>query len=364
MPWLLEGLCLSMSKKIYIGVGDLAKEVDPLYVSVGGSTKKISKVYVGVDGIARQAYPKTVTHKWNRYNITTTYYWNRYNVNRTYKWNRYTCTTKYSWRYYSVDGSYTYSSDYERYAGGVSPSATGECAKGFHYGYRKNGDLIIIYDNIVPMASVRNVEGTYYLNSIDDDSYMDNDGYMIIGGDCYSYYDNGLYHSLYGKFRRITISSNGQAKVYSSWTLGDPEMGTYLGTVESSSSSAYPDNGIPQEVGEYYYGNRQTIYDKGSYNGQVSSSSSGSYPSNGVSGSYWYVSAGSTTSRGSANGSVSSSSNSSYPSNGISGSYWYVYDKSFQSQGSANGSVTSTNRSQYPDNGVSGSYWYVYAGTV
>ena len=69
-------------------------------------------------------------------------------------------------------------------------------------------------------------------------------------------------------------------------------------------------------------------YSQGSTSyGTVTSTSSNAYPSNGISGSYWYVSAGSTSQTLNEPGTLNSTivaDYGTYPENGKSGSYWYV----------------------------------------
>ena len=64
--------------------------------------------------------------------------------------------------------------------------------------------------------------------------------------------------------------------------------GTYIGTVTSTSSTAYPTNG---QSGSYWYDTRtsSTNYSQGSYIGEVIAED-GTYPTNGrASDGYWYV---------------------------------------------------------------------------
>lgn len=98
--------------------------------------------------------------------------------------------------------------------------------------------------------------------------------------------------------------------------------------------------------------------------GQVTSTSSSAYPSNGVSGSYWYESAGSSTSysKGSTQYSdVTSIDPNAYPNGYYSGSYWYDNRQEVitYSMGSYIEDVFSTNPQRYPTNGIDGAYWYV-----
>lgn len=297
-----------MSKKIYIGVNGAAKEVDPLYVSVGGSTKKISKVYVGVDGVAKQAYPETVTHKWNRYNVNTTYYWDRYE-----------CIFTFFWDVNEFDGSLM---------GGPSRThfksqCSGEVATDYHFATpgRYGGRAMIAFDpdEVIPFST--NLSGTYYCGWYSGSQFRcDNSGTVLAA---------------------LTIGSGSRINAQILYTQSNSSLSSYgvrigskIGRVSSNDSTTYPDYDSLADVpgGEIYYyrrDNSSTEYSKGSYDG-----------------------------------SVNSSNRNAYPDNGRDGSYWYVYDRSTKTQGSANGSVTSTNRGEYPDNGVSGSYWYVYAGTV
>ena len=296
-----------MSKKIYIGVNGAAKEVDPLYVSVGGSTKKISKVYVGVDGVAKQAYPETVTHKWNRYNVNTTYYWDRYECIFTFFWDVYEFDA-----YLRTDPSRTH----------FKSQCSGEVATDYHIatgGYDRQALIAFDPDEVIPFST--NLSGTYYCGWYSGSQFRcDNSGSVVA---------------------TLTIGSGPMIKARIQYTQDDSttasygiRLGSKIGRVSSNDSTTYPDYDSLADVprGEIYYYQRDsssTEYSKGSY---VKS--------------------------------VNSSNRNAYPDNSRDGSYWYVYDRSTKTRGSANGSVTSTNRRQYPDNGVSGSYWYVYAGTV
>ena len=114
----------------------------------------------------------------------------------------------------------------------------------------------------------------------------------------------------------------------------------------------------------------ETVYEQGSTSyGSVTSTNSSAYPNNGYSGSYWYVYSGVTTNniQGSTNyGTVSSTNSGAYPSNGISGSYWYVSAGSeiVHSQGEdLVKTVTSPNGDTYPDDGYNAQdgLWYVKA---
>lgn len=48
-----------MSKKIYVGENDIARNVSKMYVGVNGVARKVNKAYVGVNGVAREFYSET-----------------------------------------------------------------------------------------------------------------------------------------------------------------------------------------------------------------------------------------------------------------------------------------------------------------
>lgn len=48
-----------MAQKIYVGISNVAKNVNKIYVGVGNVAKKVLKGYVGVNGVAKQFYEET-----------------------------------------------------------------------------------------------------------------------------------------------------------------------------------------------------------------------------------------------------------------------------------------------------------------
>lgn len=48
-----------MSKKIYVGENDIARNVSKMYVGVNGVARKVNKAYVGVNGVAKEFYSET-----------------------------------------------------------------------------------------------------------------------------------------------------------------------------------------------------------------------------------------------------------------------------------------------------------------
>jgi hypothetical protein len=45
-----------MTRKLYIGVGDLAKRVRSIYAGVDGVSRRVTRAYIGVDGATRRFY--------------------------------------------------------------------------------------------------------------------------------------------------------------------------------------------------------------------------------------------------------------------------------------------------------------------
>lgn len=48
-----------MSKKIYVGENDIARNVSKMYVGINGVARKVNKAYVGLNGVAREFYSET-----------------------------------------------------------------------------------------------------------------------------------------------------------------------------------------------------------------------------------------------------------------------------------------------------------------
>lgn len=293
---------------------------------------------------------KQAIHIWKKYNVvsTTTYTWNVYNAvtTTTYKWNKYNAvsTTTYTWRKYNyTPGGYKYSLYRESYKSGflawnctLYSSITCDPSSGTIRG--SGSTMTLTYQN------GKQAIGKYWIPN-SQAHQADTEPWRNAQGNCVC---------------TCTVWSSKRSYVEGS-------IGSYIGTVSSTNSSAYPDDG---SSGSYWYESNgsSTSWSKGSTSyGEVTSTSSSAYPSNGASGSYWYESAGSTTStsKGSTKYSdVSSTNSSAYPNGGASGSYWYDNRTSSvsYSMGSYVGDEVSLDRNAYPADGMSGSYWYVYQG--
>lgn len=152
------------------------------------------------------------------------------------------------------------------------------------------------------------------------------------------YADGSQIYRLYSG--EIATSTSGVGKVtftgssYSSFLGGTYALeqsyaqgSTSYGTVTSTSSSTYPNNG--KHTDGYWYVYNSVSYSKGSTQySDVSSTNRSAYPDNSYSGSYWYVYSTSSTSYSQGStlyGTVKSKDESTYPTNGRhSDGYWYI----------------------------------------
>lgn len=280
-----------MAKSIYVGSGT-AQKVKKIYFG-DGNARKVKRGYIGgPDNLAHLFF--TGATKWKKYNTTETitHYWNRFNLvsTTTYTWDKYEYKfIGYEYSYYRGDTLY------------LSISQTTRLYRSIRV--NEDGDIEFVGSY------------TYYRDFSDRGDYSSANGwYLQHGRDVCEIYD---------------AISNQRVDVYR----------------------------IEVERGE-------SKYEKGSYLGTVTSTNSSQYPNNGQSGSYWYQNRRSSTdySKGTANGSVSSTSRSQYPDNNYSGSYWYVYDRqeSSYSQGTYIQDVENDDPKAYPDNGRhTDGYWYV-----
>ena len=286
---------------------------------------------------------------WNRYNrvSTTTYRWNRYNVNSTttYYWDRYNTTSKeqYVWAVY-------------------------ECITLDKLSYVEsniNSSISLDQDKYVyKISNPENVNSGYWIGT---STAPDNCQYSWIGMSKNStliYYITTVTYVSNPSYPDLSLTVTKTRSIRNS---GESGPGDFLYNVYGDYIWSYPTGSSGDGKLWYESIGKQTVYEQGSAAGSVTSTSSSAYPQDGVQGDYWYVYTGTTTeySQGSSNGFVTSTNRTQYPDNGRSGSYWYVYSSSSvsYSRGSYIDQVTSTSRNSFPDNNYSGNYWYVYQGT-
>lgn len=240
-----------MAKAVYLGDGNSHK-VTKMYEG-NGTAQKIKKGYIGDASGKARLFFSSEEYKWNRYTIVTTYKWNQYTVTHRIE----NGTVNDSGRSGSMHYSYTYDPVYHR--------------------------------RLPRWDSDRNRW----------------DASMTVDPTSWGAIDTGDYIQL------SRFDWNGNNTIYQvdhveyNWSGGEIEDVTF-----------YYSSIIYCTVTERYVPDRLI--------GEVTSTSSGAYPSNGVSGSYYYRSTGSVQSQGSFIDTVISDNPSQYPNNGVYGGYWYV----------------------------------------
>lgn len=310
-------------------------------------------------------------HMWKKYDLVenVSYTWNRWNLvsSTIYKWEKWNSVniTKYTWNRYTIrNPSYTAWQSYVE--------TKNQFNRGYYiwtsyiYNYAKSAFMGAgtFLGQLGSLSDVYSSEGMYAFTGDNTITTMPK---MVKLGE-FQYIDNYSYNYMYIKCTHYWATPD-DSMTQISLPSNDISKGSLNGTVSSTSSTAYPNDGVS---GSYWYTYTGSFTEpsKGSVSyGQVTSTSSSAYPSNGQSGSYWYVSAGSEVqySKGSTQQpDVTSTSPTAYPENGHDGSYWYDNRTSntTHSMGSYIEDIFSTDPSKYPANGISGSFWYVYQGQL
>ena len=280
-----------MSKVIYWG-GGTSRKVKRVYLGIDGVSHKVKKGYIGDEsGKARLFYSSG--RIWKKYNTVTTntYYWDMYTVTKT---------TTYSWDKYNV---------------------------------------ITVYNKMT-------ISGNGKVNT------------------------GNVYYYTYTLLPNIAINGTLFTGLNSRYSSADPVLNCYIGTTSSPSTIYWVTSATRIDSGriEYDYTHRAVITEnasKGSFIETVTSTNSSAYPDDGVdsNGDYYYVATGSEIeySKGSYVGKMPSTNRNQYPDNNYSGNYWYVYHhmNTTYSQGSYIGIVENDDPNAYPDNGRhTDGYWY------
>lgn len=296
-------------------------------------------------------------YKWKQYeaNRTDTYYWNRWNAIETvtYKWNKYGASsrTMYRWNMYE----WVYIAKFSRTS--IGPGYAGSATFWSSYSLDKSTGVFTLTGSSITATGV----GLWESERVKFEQAC------------------GWYHPVSGS--TSTIQRMGSSVVRAHTGSGDywgydtydeyiseVGKGSYLGTVESSSSGMYPN---PGSSGSRWYQDRSSYTEwinAGNFIESVTAiNNPNEYPSNGYKGGFWYIAAGSSSewSQGSTSyPAVYSNTRSAYPDNGRDGDFYYVYDSCVTewSQGEYVSDRLSTDRDRFPDNGPYGDYWYIFDG--
>lgn len=164
--------------------------------------------------------------------------------------------------------------------------------------------------------------GKYTISETTTGGYVEEDSSITISGSTVVYIMSGGPNSSVINSDRASSITN---SMKNHWVRIGSKYADPAYYVDSAS-------GTSSGVRIYYsekYTDEETTESRGSYVGTVTSTSSSAYPNDGSDGDYWYVYSGSTPTYAYSKGStkysdVSGSSKNSYPSNGKSGNYWYT----------------------------------------
>ena len=269
-------------------------------------------------------------HEDNIYEITSSlankYTWNKYNLSLQYKWNRYNVTTEKAYTRYSVSATveithpdFGLSSDHTLTIGNNLTLRNSSFGLVYSSEPTRSGNVWRPSGSGQPLTVKYNFDGEYAKVI----SWTPTSGYLCESTSSASnptttYIDYGT---------RDTVSARADLDIgLIAFTLHGA-TGYYLDLSNGSSTIVYGSytEGYNSTATSYYQ--RSSSNDRqaqGSFVSAVTSSSSSAYPSNGISGSYWYVSNGSQQVKGSLVGTVESYDSSAYPDDGILDGYWYT----------------------------------------
>lgn len=205
-----------MSKKWYVGVNNVAREVKHPYIGVNNVARKVKNGYVGVGGVARQFFIREYT--WEKYNV---------DVVNNYGYRRLTSYLENVTAPPNYQGSHTWN--------------TTTLSSASSSGFKKTGTITLPGNWANNDKSL--VNGTYLMAdsySIKTDS--DDDDYYY-----FTYIQPG--EASYSKYAvYITDFSSGHYKayIYEVYVEGTTSSvkGSYVSEVKSTDENAYPVNGI------------------------------------------------------------------------------------------------------------------------
>lgn len=243
-----------MAHETYIGVNNIAQNVNKIWIGDNGVAKKVKRGYIGdANGIARLFF-------------FSGYVWNRYNTKIQYRWNKNSLGTQESLvRTYTTNDVVARSNILVNY-GPNWHFSNGRIYLDEHYNTGLIGSIShLTYSNVYLFTNSYTDNATEY--------YKPPNGY-----DCVIEYSSS---------RNQYYVERGKLDYYSVViTRGD-----FIEYVYSDNSSTYPING---QSGQYWYSSRTETYSQGTYIDQVESDNPSAYPNNGRgSDGYWYVKVGS-----------------------------------------------------------------------
>lgn len=182
-----------MAKKSYIGVGNVAHNVKKMYIGVDGVARKVKKAYIGVNGVARLCWSGETFYTWEQWNVNTSQ--NISVANRSSE----------IWSSRTTRGD----------APDISDIPSVQC-----YSSISMSGGAIVGSGSLGSKSIDDTGGSYF--------FYDNTWY---------YHGNGFKENLGDRVRYVVDAF--KCSISTETSKGS----NYLGTVESTNSSAYPTNG-------------------------------------------------------------------------------------------------------------------------
>ena len=247
-----------MSKKWYVGVNNVAREVKHPYIGVNNVARKVKSGYVGAGGVAREFYPPYV---WKKYDVT-------YAPDGYKRVKRIGCSCKGSYGFRLNDARDIYMSAISIMKYGNMTIVPGYC--------NTTPCLAISPGNVKRYSCDANTGYSY--------NFRADNGYVFIPGVSDASVDfDGPYEDDYG---------DEYYDVYINLTCSDLLSGTFRETLDASPRSypymvtSFVEMG-PDSIDIY---SLKTVGTKGNYICDVVSDKSTDYPTNGIhTDGYWYI---------------------------------------------------------------------------
>lgn len=198
--------------------------------------------------------------------------WNRYTAVPVYHWGKYTISLQYDGTLELVQTIGTTTVSYYSYS--VGSQGFRQCFAFSSYSVNTTNGQI---------TTTGSLTASYLLPSGPEKSI----------GTCYYIYPNNCNTSRDSEsgsqmYKASSLTSAGRASGVELYKAKQVQVqGSYQGEVTSTSSSAYPNNGVS---GSNWYVKTSTVtYQRGTYVDQVQSRVDSAYPANGYQDGYWYV---------------------------------------------------------------------------
>lgn len=224
-----------------------------------GSASGVIKVLNAADVAEIADAVQTIT--WNRYSATAIYHWNKYSISLIYDG---------TLRLVNSIGTATVS--YYDYS--IGSSGFRNCFAFSSYSINAvNGQITasgkLTAQYLYPSGPERSIGNCYYISPSTCNTSKDSET------------GSQIYHA-------TSLTSNGRASGVNLYRANQVQVkGSYVGETTSTSSSAYPTDGVS---GSNWYVKSSTVtYQKGTFIDTVTSRVDTAYPANGYQDGYWYV---------------------------------------------------------------------------